>query len=132
MQAWQIERIRDRVDELGGRASLRICTASGTSYKIWYNSRDDVSLFGRIEWDKNERRDHLIKAYLQEVVEAINSQRAQVLVQYKDDSAWFADGDEEMRPLAELYDYIIALKVDEDNTDIDQSDNCDGEDDREE
>jgi len=110
MQGWQIERVRDKVDRMGGELNIRIYLSDDATFKIWYNPRDDVALYGRVVYDNNGR-EGLAKAWLRELLHAVNSKGARIFVQYRNDekkSAWFGP-ENDMKPINAAYQYVMSL-----------------------
>ena len=109
-QAWQVDFIKSKVDEMKGELSIRIY-ASNVTYKVWYNPNDDVALLGKVTWDEQSNRERLSKAWPDEVLRAMNAQATRVHIQYRNNekkSEWFGP-DKNMRPIQETYDYITAI-----------------------
>jgi hypothetical protein len=110
-QAWQVDFIRSKVDEMKGDLGIRIY-ASSTTYKVWYNPNDDVALLGKVTWDEQSNRERLSKAWPDEVLRAMNAQATRIHIQYRSNekkSEWFGP-DKNMRPIQEIYDYITTFK----------------------
>ena len=111
MESWQIERIRSKVDEMEGELNVRIYTLDGTIYRIWYNPRDDVALYGRVAWDKQRGKEGMVKAWLNQIVQAVNAKGTRIFVQYRNEekkSAWFGP-ERDMRPISAAYEFIMSF-----------------------
>jgi hypothetical protein len=114
MQGWQIERIRGKVDEMVGALNVRIFDSQGSIFQIWYNPSDDVALYARTVWDEALERERNIKAWLKDILQAVNAKETRIFVRYKNNekkSAWFGpEGD--MKPIGAAYGYIMSLTHD--------------------
>jgi len=112
MQSWQLDRIRAKVEKMMGELSIRIYAPDDTVYKIWYNSIDNVALYGREEWSEAEQRDRLKKAYRGQILDIICSGKARINVLYRDGvkaEEWFGP-EPDMKPLKDTYDYIVNIE----------------------
>jgi hypothetical protein len=112
MQSWQVEHVRDKVDEMAGSLNIQIHTATDIIYKIWYNQRDDVALYGRVSYDKQSNRDKLNKALVYEIVDVINRKGTRICVRYRNhakQTTWFGP-ENDMKPVNAAYAYIMAFK----------------------
>ena len=111
MEAWQLDRIRTKVEKMQGELVIRIY-APGKVYKIWYNPNDNVALYGREEWSEAEQRDRLRKAWRDEILRVIRSGKARINVLYKDGAKaeeWFGP-EPDMKPFKDAYDYIVNIE----------------------
>jgi len=109
-QAWQVDFIKSKVDEMKGELSIRIY-ASNATYKVWYNPNDEVALLGKVTWDEQSNRERLSKAWPDEILRAMNAQTTRVHIQYRNNekkSEWFGP-DKKMRPIGEIFDYIVSF-----------------------
>lgn len=117
MQGWQIERIRSKVDEMAGALNVRIFKDDGAVFQIWYNPSDDVALYARTVWDEALQRERNIKAWLKDLLQAVNAKGTRIFVRYKNNekkSAWFGpEGD--MKPIGAAYAYIMTLGHDDED-----------------
>ncbi len=107
MERWQLDRIKDKVEELKGRLEVRVYSPDDV-YRIWYFERDDVALYGKIRTD--EDGEHIDKSYATTILEAIGL-GARVAVTLSGDrkaSKWFGP-EQDMAPVEELYRYVMSL-----------------------
>ncbi|MGA2462642.1 MAG: hypothetical protein ABSF82_14585 [Candidatus Bathyarchaeia archaeon] len=112
MEIWQLERIKDKVEELEGRLEVRIFALDGTIYKIWYYPRDDVALYGKLVLDEEKRRERSEKAWPRTLLEAMKHRDTKVQVRIRNNGRtekWFGS-EPDMSPLDEVYRYVVELR----------------------
>ena len=112
MELWQLERIRQKVEQRKGSLKVTIFAPDGSRYKIWYFSRDDVTLYGRTVWDHKRKREKNDKVSPRILLDALNESHTKVDVEFKNDRkirAWFG-ADHDMLPISDVYQYVIDLE----------------------
>jgi hypothetical protein len=111
LQLWQLERIRDQVEQLEGRLEVKIYAPDEAIYKIWYYSRDDVALYAKLVMDEEKRRERSEKAYANTLLEAMANPNTKVQVRVRNKERterWFGS-EPDMSPLDDVYQYVIEL-----------------------
>jgi hypothetical protein len=108
LERWQLDRIKDKVEELEGRLEVTIYTHDGAVYRIWYYKSDRVALYGKRE--ESEGGEHTGKAFATTILEAVE-RGAKMAVNLSGDkkvSKWFGP-EPDMAPAEELYKYVMGL-----------------------
>jgi hypothetical protein len=111
LQLWQLERMKDKVEELEGRLEVRIYAPDEAIYKIWYYPRDDVALYGKLAMDEEKHRERSEKAWVNELLEAMRNPDTKVQVRVRNNEGterWFGS-EPDMAPLDEVYKYVLEL-----------------------
>jgi len=116
MAPWQLEKIRSTVGNETGDLRIKIYTKTNETYKIFYNDKDNVPLYGREIFDDVKKRERAVKAWREEILRAINAEGTKIVVEYKGRSTWFGP-EPDMTPLNDLYDHINNLTKTEDELD---------------
>lgn len=112
MEIWQLERIKEKVEELAGRLEVKIYAPDRSIYRIWYYPPDDVALYARVIMDerKHEKSE---KAWAPELVEALRNPATKVRVGIRstegNEERWFGS-ERDMSPLDEIYQYTMDLE----------------------
>jgi len=107
VEAWQVEMLKDRVEEMRGQLKVKVFTEEGDVYLIYYHPREGISFYARVRSNGNGER--LGKAWLHQIHRAVNSPNVRIRVAYRDDEKalkWFRDPDK-------AFEYAISLPVEE-------------------
>ena len=107
MEAWQIEMLKDRVEEMRGQLKLKVFTEEGEIYLIYYHPKEKVSFYAEVRQEGGEER--LGKAWLHQIHTAVNSPNVRIRVAYRDDEKalkWFRDPDQ-------AFEYAMSLPAEE-------------------
>jgi hypothetical protein len=110
LELWELERIKDKVEEMEGRLEVTIYAPDNTRYRVWYFPRDDVALYAKTVWDE-DRRERPDKVSPGSILEALKNTDTKVRVRVKNDStieSWFGS-EPDMNPLDDVYRYTIHL-----------------------
>lgn len=108
MERWQLERVKEKVEETTGRLEVKVYAPDGAVYRVWYFERDDIALYGKLRTD--EDGEHTDKAFATTILEAIG-RGAKVAVNLSGDkrtSKWFGP-EPDMAPVEEVYRYVMSL-----------------------
>jgi len=109
---WQVERLRDIVDELAGEIKIRVFTPDGSVFQIWYNPRDNCALYGKVSWREGDSREVLEKAWLHQIHTALNTPGVKVRVERRDgvkELPWF-NADEDKNAVQKAFLYVLSLR----------------------
>jgi len=109
LEAWQLERIKEKVEEMTGRLEVKIYTPE-TIYRIWYYPPDDIAHYARVVMNEQKHREKSKKAYAHELLEALKNPGTKVRVKETDkkERKWFGR-EPNMSPIDEIYDYTMKL-----------------------
>jgi hypothetical protein len=111
LESWQLERVKDKVEELQGRLEVRVYAPDEAIYRIWYYPRDDVALYGKLVVDEEKRHERSEKAWPGTLLEAMRHPDTKVQVRIRNNERterWFGS-EPDMSPLDEVYGYVVEL-----------------------
>ncbi len=107
MEAWQVEMLKDRIEEMRGQLKVKVFTEEGAIYLIYYHPKECVSFYAKIRPNGEEER--LGKAWLHQIQRAVNSPNVRIRVAYRDDEKalkWF-------REPSRAFEYAMSLPAEE-------------------